>query len=160
MHKGRWRGGPKWKMAGFGSRPRFKNSGAAPFTSSSESSLVCRNAPPVGHSVWFWRETCLRPVARTEDVCVFFGSERGQCQEKVGVRPDLSTFVSCLPAVLPGKSVQWAKTKWLQTLWRVRRPVKRSSYNKYRWWMSWIVSGEDYQDYPDTRLSQFSPLYT
>ncbi len=45
------KGGPKWEMAGFGARPRSRNSGAAPFTSSSELSLVCRNAPLVGHSV-------------------------------------------------------------------------------------------------------------
>lgn len=151
-----WGGCPKWEMAGFGARPRSRNSGVAPFTSSSESSLVCRNAPLGGHSVWFWRETCLQPVARTEDVCVF-GSDRGQCQEKVGACPDLSTFVSCLPVLQPGNSVHWAKTKWLQMLWMGRCSVKRSNYNKYRWRIKRcvFVFGDDYQVFADTRSLQW-----
>lgn len=49
-------------MACFGSCPRGRNSGAAPFIGSSASSLPCRNVPLGVHSVWFWRETRSQPI--------------------------------------------------------------------------------------------------
>ncbi|KAF3839144.1 hypothetical protein F7725_017861 [Dissostichus mawsoni] len=91
--------GSKVRIGGFWCESKVE--GLLLFTSSSEPSFVCRNVPLLGHSVGFWRETPRQRV----------------CQDKIGVCPNLSTFVSRLPVlVLRGNSALRAETKWPQKL--------------------------------------------
>lgn len=103
-------------MAGSGARPRSRNLGADPFSSSSESSLVCRNVPLGDHSVAFWRETYLQAVVKTEDVSLS-GSDRYRAKQKwasLQTSPSLSD-----PSQRRRLVVLFSQQSKFQTLWNM-----------------------------------------